>query len=46
MTIGDHTPSPTTRERRKVRFGVARQIVIAIGAAVAATIGIVAFAID
>jgi hypothetical protein len=46
MTIGDHTPAPTPRERRKVRFGMARQIVIALGAAVAAIIGFLALAID
>jgi hypothetical protein len=46
MTIGDHTPAPTPQERRKVRFGTARQIVIAVGAAVAATIGILALATD
>ena len=46
MTIGVHTPSPTPQERRKIRFGKGRQIVIAVGAAVAAIVGILALATD
>ncbi len=44
MSVGDHTPNPTLQERRKVRYGTARQKVIAAAAAVAALIGILAFA--
>ena len=44
MTIDDHAATPTPRERRKVRFGATRQIVIAAGAAAAALIGLLVFA--
>ena len=44
MSIGDHAPNPTPQERRKVRYGAARQIVIATGVAAAALIGILVFA--
>jgi hypothetical protein len=46
MTIGDHKPTPTPAERRKVRFGSARQIVIAAAAAMLAILGFVVFAIE
>lgn len=39
MTIGDHKPTATPDERRKVRYGSARQITIALAAAAAALIG-------
>jgi hypothetical protein len=44
MTIGDHTPTPSPGERRKVRFGAARQRVIVVAAAVLAIVGLVVFA--
>ncbi len=40
MTIGDHKPTATPDERRKIRYGTARQITIAVAAAVAAAFGL------
>ena len=44
MTIGDHKPTATPSERRKLRFGKARQITIAVAAALAALVGFLVFA--
>jgi hypothetical protein len=46
MTIGDHTPTPTPDERRKVRFGSARQVVIAAAIVAAAIVGLLVIAAD
>lgn len=46
MSIGDHRPTPTPSERRKVRFGTARQLVIATAAAIMAVLGFLVFAIE
>jgi hypothetical protein len=44
MTIGNPTPDLTPQERRKVRFGAARRVVIAADLFIVALIGLVMFA--
>lgn len=44
MTIGDHAPNPTPQERRRVKYGAARQVVIAAGLSIAALIGLIVLA--